>query len=150
MYTSLTEQPKLAPWKAGLAVFLPSLVCFVALDVTWIWLVASGMYKHVLGDSLRSPPGVVAGILAWICIVGTVYLFALPYALPERSWKLALQQGAVVGTLLYGTFEFTNLSIIKSWTWGLAFADLAWGGLVCAIAAVVQLFLYSKVAERWS
>ncbi len=41
--------------------------------------------------------------------------------------------------------EFTNLSILNRWTWGLALADTAWGATACGVAAVVQLLLLRKL-----
>ncbi|GLI70811.1 hypothetical protein VaNZ11_015698, partial [Volvox africanus] len=67
-----------------LFVFLPSLVVFILLDVTWITLVGGSIYKTVLGNFLRSTPQIVPGLLAWVCIVGSVYLFALPNTRTQR------------------------------------------------------------------
>ena len=75
-------------WKHAV-IFLTSVVAFVALDMTWIWLVAGEIYLTVLGDILRQPDP-LAGILAWFCIVGAVYYFALPSS--RGSPVLALRQ----------------------------------------------------------
>ena len=86
--------PVLLVWcapAAGLLVFLPSLVAFVALDVTWISLVAGRIYKEVLGDLLRPTPDIPSGVLAWLCIVGAVQLFALTSA---KTHLAALQQAS--------------------------------------------------------
>jgi uncharacterized membrane protein len=71
-------------------VTLPSYIVFIILDVIWISLVAGTVYKEVLGDSIRDPPGVIAGLGAWICIVGACQVFALPQVLPSKSKGLAL------------------------------------------------------------
>lgn len=129
-------------WKAVALVFLPSLVAFVLLDVAWISLVAVNMFKAVLGPELRETPDPASGALAWVCIVGAVFLFALPTA---RTVAVALRQGALLGLCIYGCYEFTNLSILNRWTWGLALADTAWGATACGFAAVVQLLLLRKL-----
>ncbi|KAG2431106.1 hypothetical protein HXX76_009636 [Chlamydomonas incerta] len=129
-------------WKQSV-VFLASLVAFVALDMTWIILVAGNIYKNVLGDFLRQPDP-VAGILAWICIVGAVYYFALPSS--RGSPALALRQGALLGLGIYGCYEFTNLSILERWTWGLAAADTVWGCVACGVVCWIQLMLTRRLA----
>ncbi|GLC38505.1 hypothetical protein PLESTB_001732800 [Pleodorina starrii] len=146
MYVPLEENmaaPNVPLWKSLLLVFLPSLVVFVLLDVTWISLVAGSIYKSVLGDLLRPTPLVVPGLVAWLCIVGSVYIFALPGA---RTPTAALRQGLLLGVGLYGTYEFTNLSILGPWTWALAAADTAWGATACGVAAVLQLWLTRRLA----
>ncbi|KXZ42194.1 hypothetical protein GPECTOR_185g277 [Gonium pectorale] len=154
MYQSL-EEPAVAPqmppgilnipaWKSVCLVFIPSLVAFVLLDVTWISLVAGSIYKTVLGDVLRPTPDIPSGVLAWLCIVGTLYLFALP---SSKNGLTALRQGALLGAGLYGCYEFTNLSILVPWTWGLALADTAWGSFVCGVACWIQHSLHRRVAR---
>ncbi|KAG2499432.1 hypothetical protein HYH03_002379 [Edaphochlamys debaryana] len=130
-------------WKSLGLVFLPSLVVFVALDLTWITLFAGSVYKDVLGDYLTPQPRVVPGLLAWLCIVGAVYLFALPLS---RTPAGAARQGALLGLGLYGCYEATNLSILQRWTPALAAVDTAWGCTACAAAAVVQLLLQRRLA----
>ncbi|KAG2448050.1 hypothetical protein HYH02_007077 [Chlamydomonas schloesseri] len=131
------------PWWKHAVVFIASLVAFVALDITWISLVAGQIYAKVLGDILRQPDP-LAGILAWTCIVGAVYYFALPSS--RGSPVLALRQGALLGLGLYGCYEFTNLSILTRWTWALAAVDTLWGCVACGVVCWVQLALTRRLA----
>ncbi|GIL62231.1 hypothetical protein Vafri_16500 [Volvox africanus] len=198
------KHPKPSLLVGLLFVFLPSLVVFILLDVTWIALVGGSIYKTVLGSFLRSTPQIVPGLLAWVCIVGSVYLFALPntrtpaaairqlhsivrhfnhgllgnrtcntrdlqntsqctnipqllpsngqYRSPIYSdgsthiaHQLLFEQGLLLGLCLYGTYEFTNLSILVPWTWALALVDTAWGSIACGVAAGLQSWIYRKL-----
>ncbi|GIL85500.1 hypothetical protein Vretimale_13403 [Volvox reticuliferus] len=146
MYAPLVEEnmagPSVPLWKGFFFVFLPSLVMFVLLDVTWITLVGGAIYKSVLGSMLRPTPQVVPGLLAWVCIVGSVYMFALPNT---KNPAAAVRQGLLLGLCLYGTYEFTNLSILVPWTWALALVDTAWGSIACGAAAGLQSWIHRKL-----
>ncbi|MEW5298352.1 MAG: hypothetical protein WDW36_001485 [Sanguina aurantia] len=122
-------KPQLSWWKSLLLVFLPALVVFVVLDIAWIAFVIGKLYRDVLGDSVRSSPDVLSGAIAWLCIVGSVYVFVLP---SSRSVLEGVQRGAMMGFLLYGCYECTNMSVINTWTWALTAADMAWGTFACA------------------
>ncbi|GFR44282.1 hypothetical protein Agub_g5489 [Astrephomene gubernaculifera] len=133
-------------WKSLLFIFLPSLVAFIALDITWIILIAGNLYVTTLGDFLRAPgAGLLPGLLAWLCVVASIYFFALPLS---RSSTAALRQGALLGACLYGTYEFTNLAVLGRWTWSLALADTAWGTVVCGLTCCLQLWLQSRLLSR--
>ncbi|WP_333630300.1 DUF2177 family protein, partial [Agrobacterium cavarae] len=47
----------------------------------------------------------------------------------------ALLSGAIFGFLAYGTYDMTNLSTLKGWTWRLCVVDIIWGTLLTSLAA---------------
>lgn len=55
------------------------------------------MFQAALQDLLRPSPDLLAGVLAWLCIVGLVYVFALPRA--HNSQSAFLQVGFRVGVI---------------------------------------------------
>lgn len=120
---------------AALGVVLPSLLVFILMDVAWIALVAGPLFKEVLGPLMRPQPGILAGLLAWLIIVTGVWYFA---AAAARTPQRALTQGLLMGAVIYGTYELTNTSVISTWTWSLAAADMAWGSFACGMAALTQ------------
>jgi len=134
----------LALWQV-LVVVLTSFIVFVAMDLVWIALVAGPAFKEVLGILMRPTPDIPSGLLAWVVIVGGVYYFA---GAPARTIQHAAKQGALLGLVIYGTYELTNLSLINTWTWGLAAADIAWGSFACSCAAVLQQSLGAWWAAR--
>ena len=108
---------------------------FVALDATWLVLVASDLFKRDVGAILRDKPD-LAVALAFYCIyAGGLLALAVWPALEKRSLRNAITKGALVGCTAYATFDLTNLAIIKGWSLKLAFVDMAWGTVVSALAA---------------
>jgi uncharacterized membrane protein len=62
-------------------------------------------------------------------------LFVVAPALTANSWVNALIMGMLLGLFAYGTYDLTNLAIIRNWPWQLSLVDMAWGGVLTGIAA---------------
>ena len=59
---------------------------------------------------------------------------------------LAHIAAALIGAMGYGTYEFTNLSTLKDWTWRMVATDFTWGTLLTGTSATVGV----AVARWWS
>ena len=51
--------------------------------------------------------------------------------------SLAAVYGALFGLVVYGVYDFTNYSTLRQWPFVLTLADVAWGVVACATAAMV-------------
>ena len=69
---------------------------------------------------------------------GIVYFAVLP-AVASNDVRTALVNGAALGGLAYGTYAFTNYSLLEGWTLTLAAADLGWGIVLTAVTAACGL-----------
>ena len=96
---------------------------------------------------MRAQPELLSGLLAWVTIVGGVFYFA---AKPADSLRSAAVQGALLGAVIYGTYELTNQSVIATWSWGLAATDMAWGTFACTGVAALQHQLLAWCLKRGS
>ena len=50
--------------------------------------------------------------------------------------SLAAAYGALFGLVVYGVYDFTNYSTLRQWPFVLTLADVAWGAVASAVAAV--------------
>jgi uncharacterized membrane protein len=55
----------------------------------------------------------------------------------------ALAMGALLGLLAYGTYDLTNLAVMKGFTLKIALIDMAWGAFVTAATAGATVFFAS-------
>ena len=46
----------------------------------------------------------------------------------------AVLRAALIGLLVYGTYDLTNMATLRHWSLRLALVDIAWGTLVSAAA----------------
>jgi len=55
-----------------------------------------------------------------------------------------IEEAFLLGFLVNGIFEFTNMSIFKKWELKTAIMDTVWGGSVFALATQVTYIYFSK------
>jgi uncharacterized membrane protein len=61
--------------------------------------------------------------------------FVVVPALDGGSLVGVLAVGAAFGLVVYGTYDLTNLAVLRGWTPAAAAVDVAWGAAVSAAAA---------------
>ncbi len=125
-------------WIAAAAVFL-------ALDMLWLLWLGRGFYVSEIGDLLRQPPNLGAAIAFYLLYVTGLMIMVIWPAVEARSAMQALIFGGVLGLLAYGTYDLTNLAVMKGFTVKIATIDMIWGTLLTAatagIAAWIGLFI---------
>jgi uncharacterized membrane protein len=70
-----------------------------------------------------------------------VYIFlpdslSLSLSLSPSAWHSAFIFGGLFGLMAYGTYDFSNMATLKTWSWKLASFGMAWGTFVTAVNAV--------------
>jgi uncharacterized membrane protein len=112
-----------------------TVVIFFALDFLGLRYLVGPLFRRLVGDmlleSFRAGPALVFYLFY---VAGLVWFVSLP-ALRGDGPGDAFVQGAFLGALAYGTYEFTNYATLKGWTWQMVAADLAWGTLLTAVSA---------------
>ena len=116
-------------------------IILLSIDLIWInWIafpIYAGTVRNIQGSVME--PNVIAAILAYIIfVVGLVYLVV------DRveTWQEAVLYGALFGFVVYGIFDFTNLTMFKKWTWRVTIVDIIWGIVLCgSVAGIVKALL---------
>lgn len=107
-------------------------LALLALDLTFLGVVARPLYDRALGPLKREPALWPAAALFYAMYVGAVAWSAA--GLP--SWRAAARRGAALGFFAYATYELTNWAVLRGWPAMLVPIDLAWGVVLTAVAAV--------------
>lgn len=110
-------------------------VAFLALDAVWLTTMADRLYRPALSALMRPDfdPWAAAAFYA-LYFVGVVAFVVLP----ATGAASAARRGALFGLVAYGTYDLTNQATLRGWPWHVTAADLAWGALATALAAVVS------------
>lgn len=118
-----------------LKAYLGTTISFLIVDAIWISFFVQSYYQQAVGHLLLDSPNFVAAGLFYLAYAAGVVVLAVQPALASRSLKTAVVNGAVLGAIAYGTFTLTNFSVLKGWTTGLVFSDIAWGTFLTALSA---------------
>lgn len=115
--------------------YAATLAIFLALDVIGISRIIRPVFEAHVGHLLAEPfrLGPAAAFYA-AYIGGVLYFVSLP-ALARDQPMAALLNGALIGLMCYGTYEFTNLATLRDWSWQQVAIDTAWGGVLTGFSA---------------
>lgn len=123
-----------------LAAYFGAALVFFALDFLWLSVIAIGFYRQEIGALLLEKPNLAPAAIFYLFYVAGIAGFAVLPALNAQSWLWALLAGLALGLIAYGTYDMTNLSTLKGWSLQLSLVDLAWGGVLSALAALAGYF----------
>lgn len=128
-----------------LAVYMASLVSFLAIDGIWLGLVARNLYKDNLGHLMAAKPSWGPAIIFYLLYVAGVILFAVYPNLDKGSLAKAALLGAILGGLAYATYDLTNAATLKNWPLKITVIDILWGSLLTGIVAAIGYIVAQRV-----
>ena len=80
-----------------------------------------------------------AVIVYLLLAIGLYYFIVKP---GRSAWDAAL-----LGLVIYGTFDFTNYAILKNYDLKIAIMDTVWGSILFALTTLV-LILFGKLQKK--
>jgi uncharacterized membrane protein len=117
--------------------YVATLVTFLAIDILWLGLIARQFYAKYLGYLMSAKPLWWVAVLFYLLFVAGVLVFVVLPGLHMDSVKRVLLYGAFFGLVTYGTYDLTNLALIKEWPWIVTAVDMCWGAILAAIVSYV-------------
>lgn len=104
------------------------------LDYLWLGKIMASFYTKELAPVLRFQNDQFSPILwpaaiVYLCLALGIVFFALPKA--EGSIGTGFLWGALLGFVIYGTYDMTNMSTLSFWSVKVAIVDILWGSVLC-------------------
>jgi uncharacterized membrane protein len=122
-----------------LLTYAATFVALAALDFLWLGVVAKSFYRDAIGHLMAPSPNIPAAAAFYLLYpVGLVVFAVLPSG---GDWLRALLLGALFGLFCYGTYDLTNLAVLKDWPVSVTLVDMAWGAVVSAAGASAGAWL---------
>ncbi len=126
--------------------YVSTAVLFLAIDAVMLSTVMKPLFEKHLGDALLDSPRLgPAAVFYLFYVAGAVWLVSLP-ALRADAPVQALLNGAILGALAYGTYEFTSYAVMRDWSLQQVIADTAWGTVLTGVTAWVGVLIARAVA----
>ena len=75
-----------------------------------------------------------------------ILVLAIAPAMKSRSWLEPALAGLALGLVAYGTYDLTNQATLRVWATRLTLSDMAWGGALTAVAALVGWAAARRIA----
>lgn len=118
-----------------ITLYVTTAIIFLALDVMALKGFLRPLFEIHVGEYLLAKPRMGAAAVFYLFYIGGVLWFASLPALREGQPIMALVNGAIIGALAYGTYEFTNYATLRAWNMQQVVVDVAWGTALTATAA---------------
>ena len=84
----------------------------MGLDLIWLGVLARGFYRREVGHLMADKVGWPATFVFYALYGGGVLYFCTLDAMREGGLKTALRHGALLGLLVYGTYDLTNMVVL--------------------------------------
>ena len=117
--------------------YLVSAIIFVVLDGIYLNLIKeyfNNQIKKIQGSDIKI--NMIATGITYVILI-----FGLNYFIIQRNRSVS--DAALLGFVIYGTYEFTNMALFKDWSILTAIIDTTWGtvlfGLTTAIVYKLKL-----------
>lgn len=114
--------------------YLAALVAVGVLDFFWLGVIAKDLYQGGMAHLMAPKPNLVAAAAFYLLYPIGIVIFAVQPAGGDVMRAVAL--GALFGLFAYGTYDLTNLAVMRDWPLRLTLIDIAWGAFVSAAGAL--------------
>jgi uncharacterized membrane protein len=113
-----------------------ALAVMLVCDGLWLGVIARDLYAREMAGLMATDVRLVPAALFYFGYPAGLVLLALPDAAARiGSLMPAAMRGALVGLMGYGTYDLTNLAVVRGWSPLITVVDLAWGVCISALAA---------------
>ena len=132
-------------FKCLLIATLIASIVFLIIDVIWLSFATKTFYRPLIGNLLADKPVMWAAALFYILyVIGMATIVIQPCIDSESIFK-TIYTGFIFGLVAYGTYNLTNMAVLKGWSPTVTFVDMFWGGSLTALSATTGLYLAKKI-----
>lgn len=125
--------------------YVIALSVFLAIDMTWLGLVAKNFYAKQIGFLMKTDINWIAAIIFYLLFIVGLVIFVISPSIEKNSWTSALLFGILFGVITYATYDLTNLATIKNWPVLITIVDLIWGAILSASVSLITYLIAKKI-----
>ena len=134
-------------FKCFIVAALLASIIFLIIDVIWLSFATKSFYRPLLGDLISDKPVLwAAGLFYVLYMFGMAVIVIQPCIEPSGLSK-SLYTGFIFGLVAYGTYNLTNMAVIKDWSPTVVFVDMFWGASLTALSATTGIYLAKKIVH---
>ncbi len=116
-------------------------VVLITVDFAYLNLIKDyfgNQVKLVQGSPLKI--NLLGAVSCYILLTFGLYYFIIK---PKRS----ILDAFLLGLIIYGVFETTNITLFSKWSWLTVFIDTLWGGILFALTAFIITFIITFIKQ---
>lgn len=113
------------------------LIILLIFDSIWLGKIQKNnfniMVNKIQGSDIQM--SLLPAIMAYLLMGLSIYSFVLPYLTKENYNKEAWKRGCLLGFVIYGIYDMTNIAIFKKYNWKMGIIDWIWGTFLFGITS---------------
>ena len=118
-------------------------ISLIILDFIWLGIIIKDFIINQFGSLIKVNNGsisinLLAGLMAWLIIAIGAFVFAVN---PSSTLSQAFLLGALLGFVIYGVYDLTNLTFLINYPKLFIVVDIIWGTLICGVISSIGFFV---------
>jgi len=134
--------------------YIATIIIVLIADFIWLYLNKNNynsLVTKVQGSTIQL--NFIGGALSYLFLIIGLFVFSIPMITNEYNKNkkqslllLSMLYGGVLGLVIYGVFNTTNIAIFKDYDIYVAIIDTTWGFFIYTFAAyfLMTLILYKN------
>ena len=122
-------------------------IIFLIIDVIWLSFATKSFYRPLIGNLLSEKPVMWAAALFYLIYVLGMATVVIQPCIDSGSIFKTIYTGFIFGLVAYGTYNLTNMAVLKGWSPTVTFVDMFWGGSLTALSASTGLYIAKKIVH---
>jgi uncharacterized membrane protein len=128
--------------------WIAAAVLFLAIDMVWLLWLGRSLYVTEIGEILRQPPNMAAAAAFYILYITGLMIMVIWPAVQAQSVVQGMLYGALLGLIAYGTYDLTNLAVMKGFTTKIAIIDMVWGAFLTGAVSTLTVLIGTRLLSR--
>lgn len=125
--------------------YLVILVVSIFVDMFWHVTIAPKLFREQIGHLMAKKAKIYAAVFFYLINAAAILVFVINPSLEKQNMLYALGYGGFLGFAMYGTYNLTNLALLKDWPIKLTLLDLAWGTFSAATSSTISFVLLGYI-----
>ena len=128
--------------------WIAAAILFLAIDMVWLLWLGRSLYVTEIGEILRHPPNMAAAAAFYILYITGLMIMVIWPAVQAQSVVQGMLYGALLGLIAYGTYDLTNLAVMKGFTTKIAIIDMVWGAFLTGAVSTLTVLIGTRLLSR--
>lgn len=126
--------------------FIIVAILLAIFDYVWLKFIFVDIWSKMINNIQLSPMLLDNRFIipAYILMTLSIVIYVIPKINKEHIIRDSIIYGGLMGLIIYGIFDMTNLVVFKKYSTNIAFIDITWGTFLFTITTLItkKLIIY--------
>ena len=127
--------------------YIITIVVILIIDCIWLYTNKNNynnLVKKIQGFDIQL--NLIGTFLSYLCVIAGLFIFSIPmikydYEKEKSLLLLSIKYGGLMGLIIYGVINATNIAIFKNYNINIAIIDTIWGFVLYSFSAYLFMSL---------